>query len=176
MLAFQQGIICLDTDLEILGEVGVAHVAGIHECVMEGERALEVYRSLTCNTKTQIFVQKRPVFGRSAVVDDCASSVDRIEVTEIGDALVGYDHVDGVLAVVGMRNHRHDIGDKTALAGGGAGENGEVCVAGEVARATDTIHHLRSADMCGIDITINICFDGSIDRDNTETADYFRAV
>lgn len=167
MLAFPQGIICLDTDLEILGEVGVAHVAGIHECVMEGERALEVYRSLTCNTKTQIFVQKRPVFGRSAVVDDCTSSVDRIEVTEIGDALVGYDHVDGVLAVVGMRNHRHDIGDKTALAGGGAGENGEVCVAGEVARATDTIHHTGAENVCGVHVAEDVSFESGVHCDDT---------
>ena len=128
MLAFQQGIICLDTDLEILGEVGVAHVAGIHECVMEGERALEVYRSLTCNTKTQIFVQKRPVFGRSAVVDDCASSVDRIEVTEIGDAL---------------------------------------CVAGEVARATDTIHHTGAENVCGVHVAEDVSFESGVHCDDT---------
>lgn len=104
----------------ILAEVGVAHVAGFVECVVEGKRCGERMRCLTPLAHLEVVEQQRTIVGVSAVVDDLVGALYGIEVTQVGDALVGDNDVNRVLGVVGMGHHRHYIGDKAALSNRGA--------------------------------------------------------
>ena len=70
-----------------------------------------------------------------------------------------------------MADEGHDRRNQTALCRTRTGEDGEVGIALEVARATDTVHHLRAADMCGVDVTIDVALDGGVDGDDSQTTD-----
>ena len=66
--------------------------------------------------------------------------------------------------------------DATSFGRRRARENRNIGTAGKVARTSDTVHHLGSANMSGIDITINICFNSGIHWNHSNTANYFRTV
>ena len=95
---------------------------------------------------------------------------------EVSNTLFSNNDIDVVLAVVFMRYHRNDGADFSFFGNGWTSKDGNISIAGEVARTTDTVHHLGSTDMGRVYIAVNVCFDGSINRDNTETADYFRII
>ena len=81
-----------------------------------------------------------------------------------------------MFAMVQMRHHRYNRTDTTSLGRRRTRENRNVGTAGKVAGTSDTIHHLGSTNMSGIDISINICFNGSIHRYHTNTTNHFRTV
>ena len=95
---------------------------------------------------------------------------------QVGHALFGDQHLDRVLAVVDMADHRDNRRDAAILLSGRTSIDREVSVAGEIARTTDTIHHFRAEHMSGVDIAINIGLECGVDRNQTETADDFRVV
>ena len=68
--------------------------------------------------------------------------------------------------VVHMGYHRYDGADFAFFGYGRAGEDGDVGVARKVARTADTVHHFGSANVGRVYITIDIRFNGCIDRDD----------
>ena len=127
---------------DVFAVVGVAHVACLVEGVMERERGSEGVRGLTLCSETEVVAEQFAVHRVRAVVDYRVGAFHRVLMAEVGDALVGNQHIDGVFAVVGMCHHGNDVGDGSALGDGGAAEDGDVGVAGEVAAAADAVHHL----------------------------------
>ena len=69
---------------------------------MEGERGVEGGRSLAPFAQAQIIAKDGAIVGVSAVLDNLMCSLLRVFCTEVGDALIGDENVDRVLAVVGM--------------------------------------------------------------------------
>ncbi len=96
-------------NLQILGVVGVAHVAGVAEGVVECERGFERVGRLTRCAQFEIVAEEFAVHGVGAVVDNSVGALDGIFVAEVGDALVGDEDVDAMLAVVGVCYHRDDV-------------------------------------------------------------------
>ena len=62
------------------------------------------------------------------------------------------------------------------LAVEGAGEDGEVGVAGEIAGAADAVHHGFAHDVSGIHVAAEVDFDGGIHGNDAETAHDFRVI
>ena len=85
---------------EILSEIGVAHVACLVEGVMERERGGEGVRGLTLGSETEVVAEQFAVHWMRAVVDYRVGAFHRVLMAEVGDALVGYQDVDGVFAMV----------------------------------------------------------------------------
>ena len=81
-----------------------------------------------------------------------------------------------MLRAVLVADERNDAGNHTTLCCRRTSEDTQISIADEVARATDTIHHLHTTDMGGVGITIDITLDSSIDGDNTQSADDLRTV
>ena len=79
-------------------------------------------------------------------------------------------------SVINVRAERNDRRDLAALCLGGREENGDVGVACKVAAAADAVHHLRSHDMGGVDISVDIDLDCRVHRDDAETADNLRII
>ena len=67
-------------------------------------------------------------------------------------------------------HHRNDGGYRTVLGRGGGGEDREVGVTGEVTGTTYTVHHLGTAYMGRVNVSVDIGFERGVDRDDTETA------
>ena len=78
--------------------------------------------------------------------------------------------------MVHVRNHRHDSRDFTFLGNGRTSEDGDIGIAGKVTASTDTVHHLRTADVRGVHVAVDVGFNGGVDGDDTEPAHHFRAV
>ena len=95
---------------------------------------------------------------------------------QVGDALFRNDDVHIVFRMVVMRHHRHDSTDAPFLGHAGAGENGNVGIAREVARTADAVHHARAADMSGVHIAIDVLLDGCIDGNHSQAAYHLRTV
>ena len=82
-----------------------------------------------------------------AVLYDAFRTLSWREPTEVGDTVLGDENLDRVLGVIHVAHHRYDSADGTALSGRGRGEDRDVAIAGEVARATDAVHHLSAEDV-----------------------------
>ena len=77
-----------------------------------------------------------------AALYDALRTLSWREPTEVGDTILGDEYLDRVLGMIHVAHHRHDGTDGATLSGRGRGEDRDVTVAGEVARATDAVHHL----------------------------------
>lgn len=94
-----------------LAVVGIAHIAGLIEGVMESESGIESVGGLAGCAEFEIIKQQLAIHGMRAVVDDFVGSFHRVFVAQVGNTLVGYDDVDRMLAVVGVGNHGNDVAD-----------------------------------------------------------------
>src|SRR5580658_7924137 len=112
----------------------------------------------------------------STVFNDCFGPFHRTLAAQIGDALLGYDHLDGVFAAVKMADQRNDGAYLPSLGRRGTGENGEKSVAGEITRTADAVHHVPTHHMRAVHVARDVHLDGGVDGKNTETPDDFRAV
>lgn len=102
------------------GEVDVAHVAGVGKLGVECECRLKGVGSLTALAELEVVAEEGTVVGVGAVLDDDLGTLQGILAAKVGDALVGDEDVDGVLGVVGVTDHGHDVGDESALGDRGA--------------------------------------------------------
>ncbi len=100
---------------------------------MECERCAEVVWGLSAVSELEVVAEEWAEHRVGAVFDNFVRALYGIFSAEISDALLGDYDVDGVFGVVDMRNHRDDVADESALCDGGAAEDGDVSVAGEVA-------------------------------------------
>ena len=124
----------------------------------------------------EVIPKKLFVVRMSTVFDDGLCAFFRTLATKIGNTLLGDNDIDIVLRVVVVGYHRYDCTDLTFLSHRRTSEDRDVSVAGKVSRTTDTVHHFCSADMGRVYVAVQVDFDGCIDRNDTETAYYFRAV
>ena len=103
----------------------------------------------------------------NTVLNDCLSTFFRALAAQVGNTLFGNDDVDIMLAVVYMRNHRDDSADFAFFGDRRASKDRDIGVARKIARTADTVHHLRTADMGGVYVSVEVGFNGCVDRDNT---------
>lgn len=162
--------------LHEFGEVGLAHVAAVHESFVESESGTEIVGSMSALRELEIIPHELFVHGVYTVLDDSLGTLAGILAAKVGHTLLGSENLHGVLAVVDMAYHRNESRDHAALLDRGTGEDGEVSVAGEVSRTADTVHHLGAEYMSGVYITEDVSFKSSIHRDKTESAYDFRMV
>ena len=137
---------------------------------MEGESLFKDMRSVRVTrlfeSAVVVIEQYGLVIGVSAVVDNFKSALTRSLVAKVCYALLGDDDVNVVFGVVDMAAHRNNGRDFAVLSNGRSIENGEIRVSCKVAGAADTVHHLCSGDVGGVDVTVNIDFDSGIHSDN----------
>lgn len=71
---------------------------------MESERGIERVGCVTSLRHAQVIPKKFLIFGIDTVFNDCLCLLDRRLASEVGDALIGYEHIDRVSAVVEVRH------------------------------------------------------------------------
>ena len=111
-----------------------------------------------------------------AVVDNLVGALFRVFCAEVGNTLVGYDHVDRVLAVVAVRHHRYDVADHAALCDRRAGEDRDVGVAAEVAGTSDAVHHACAEDVGGVYAPEYVGFEGGVHGYHSKATYHFGVV
>ena len=112
----------------------------------------------------------------SAVIYDFVCTFHRVLVAKIGDTLVGNKDIYRVFAVVGVGNHRHDIADSASLGDRRTAEYRYVGIAGKVARAADTVHHLCAENVGGVHAAEKVGFERRIHGNDTYSAYNFGIV
>ena len=162
-------------DKGLRGE-GTTHIACFHEAAMEGEGVFEAEWLVTIFGEREIAAQFVPEIRVGAAIDNDFRPLARIEAAQIGDAVFGDDDLHGVLAVVRVRDLGHDGADLATLLERGAGEDGEVGIAGEVARTTDPVHHRFTKKVCAVDVTLDVGLDSGIHGHDTQAAHDFWIV
>ena len=75
------------------------------------------------------------------------SALDWALTTQVSNTVLGDDDLHRVLAMIVVANHWQECGDSTTLSSRRSSIDADICVASEVARTTDTVHHLRTANM-----------------------------
>ncbi len=135
---------------------------------VELEDTFEVVLNMTGTGGLEVIQQVGAVGGVRAVGDDTASAFQWGKPAEVGDALVGNYHMNGVFVMVHMAGHGDDGGDFAAFGNAGGHVNAEEGVAGEVARAADAVHHVGTGDVGGVGVAVEIDFEGGVGGDNTK--------
>ena len=162
--------------LHELGEVGLAHVAVVHQRAVESEGDVRVHHHVALLGEAQVLAQQGTIDGMSGMLNDLVGALDGILAAQVGDTLVGDDDVHRVGVVVGIGNHGHDGADAVVLLDRRAQEDADVGVAGEVARTAHTVHQARTADVGRVDVAIDVGLDGGVHRDDAQTADHLGVV
>src|SRR5690606_29120468 len=103
--------------------------------------------------------------------DDHSRTLPRGQATQVGQAVLGDDHVHIVLGVVYVGDHGHDGRDGAVLGHRLGHEDRQVGVAGKVARATDAVHHVRAVDVRGVDVAVDVALERRVDGDQAQAAD-----
>jgi hypothetical protein len=75
-----------------------------------------------------------------------------------------------VLGVIDMADHRHDAGNRAALAVEGVMKI-EIGVAGKIARTADAVHDAGAVDVGGIDVAVDVGLDHAVHGDEAQAAD-----
>ena len=78
--------------------------------------------------------------------------------------------------MIQVRNHWNESGDGATLSGRRCGVNRDIGITRKVAATTDTIHHLRAANVSRVDVAENISLKSSIDGDQAHTTSKLRVV
>ena len=139
------------------------------QCGTKG--ALQAFRRVAALRHLDVKVaQQGTVVGVCDFLDDLVGALDGRFAPQVGHTVFGDDDLDGVFRMIQVRYHRHDGGDESAFGLRGGGEDGQVGVAGEVARSADTVHHLLAQDVGGVDVAEDVGFDGGVDGDEPQSA------
>ena len=112
----------------------------------------------------------------NAVFDDCLCAFFRALTTQVGNALFSNDDVYVMFCMVVVRYHRNNGADLTFLGDGRTSKDGNISVACEVTASANTVHHFRAADMCRVNVSVEVSFDSRVDGDNSQTAYNFRTI
>ena len=89
----------LDRDYEALAPafriVGVEHVAGLRECLVESEGCAECMRCVgaLCG-ELEVIPHELLVHRMNAVLDDCLGALTRILAAKVGDTLLCSENLD----------------------------------------------------------------------------------
>lgn len=120
-------------------------------------------------------VQHRLEVGVRAVLDDRLGPLLGRQATQVGEPLLGDQHLD-VARMVGMRDHRYDARDRPRPYLRRRHEDRQVAAAREVARTADAVHDLGAHDVRRIDVAVDVRLDHAVHRDDAEAADHFRVL
>ena len=120
------------------------------------------------------------IVGMGAVLDNALGSLSGRQSTQIGESLLGDDHVEIVLGVIDVRGHGHDAGDTRgiglALARRGRVHDGQIGVAEEVARAAEAVDHLGAAHQRGVRVRVHVHLHRRVHRHHAQAAHDLREV
>ena len=111
-----------------------------------------------------------------AVVDDRPRPFARRQATQVRQALLGDQDIHVVLGMVDMADHWHHAGNRPAFGNRLGDEDRQVSVSGEVAGATDAVHHPGAADVGGVDVAVDIELQCGVDTDDAQATYHFRVV
>ena len=161
----------------VFSPVRILHITALSQFRVHSECSLDGVWSLGFAAgQFEIIPKQLFVVGMRTILDDSLRTFFRTLATKVGNTLFGDDDIYRMLAVVEVRHHRNDSADLTFLSHRRTSEDRDLSVAGEVARAADTVHHLRATDVGRVHVTVNIRLDSRIDGNYTETANHFGAV
>lgn len=162
--------------LHELGVVGLAHVALVQEGAVECQGDVGVHHHVALLGEVEVLAQQGTIDGMCGVLDDFVGALQGILAAQVGNTLVGDDDIYRVRVVVGIGNHGHDSTDAVILLDGGAQEDADVGVAGEVARTAHAVHQAGAAHVGRVDVAIDVGLDGSVHGDDAKTANNLRIV
>ena len=170
-------VICRNRLLDVLCQVGVAHVASTQEGVVHGEGSSEAVLGVTTVLlcKAQIVLQHGAIVG-VCHLDEFLSLLHVALATQVCHTILSDNRIDEVVGMVDVAGKGHNAADGTALLCRATGEDTQVGIVGEVGTAAQTVHHLGAADLGAVDVAIDIAFDGGIQRAYTDTCDNLGAV
>ena len=123
----------------------------------------------------QVVTQHGAVVGMSHL-DEFLSLLHVALVAKVGHAVLRDDGIDVVVRMVDVAGEGHDAGDGAALRGGAAGEDGQVGIRSKVSRAADAVHHLRTAYLRAVHMTVEVALDGCVQGTDADACDDLRAV
>ena len=86
-----------------------------------------------------------------------ASPLTRAFTAQIGDAVFGDDDLSVVFGMIDMAYEWHDSANRAAFSERWAQKQRQISVASEVAATADTIFHLRTHDVSGVYVAVDIC-------------------
>ena len=155
---------------------GLAHVFVALEGLVEDERFVGMAVGVRFAAAFHVGVQDVLVLWINAVVYDGDGAPAGVFAAQVGDAVLGGDHLDGVFAVVEVADKGDDGADGSAFLNRGTGENGQVGVAREVARAADAVHQAGAHDMRGVHVAEDVHLDGRVHRDDAQAAHHLGTV
>ena len=144
---------------------------------MHGQATDQRHRFVAVGSnQTEVGTQVLTVVGVGTVVDDQPGALVRILAAQISDALFGNDDLHRMLAVIHVRDHRHDRRNLATLGRRRAGEDRQVGITCKVTRAADAVHHGGTHDVRRIHVAAEVDFDRRIHRHDTEPAHDFRMI
>ena len=124
----------------------------------------------------KVILQQGLVFGVGNLVDDDGCSFFRGQAAQVGNAPFGNDNVHIVFGAVDMGAEGNHGADLAALGHAVGKEYRQVAVSGKVTAAADTVHDVGAADVGGVDVAVDIAFNGGVHSNNAQTAQHFRVV
>lgn len=115
------------------------------------------------------------VLGVSALVDDDAGTLAGAEAADVGETLLGDNHVQVVLGLVDVGAHGNNTRDTVGVSLGrsrrGSVHDGVLGVAEEISRTTNSVEHSGAADTGRVGVGVDVNLDRGIHANDTETAD-----
>ena len=118
-----------------------------------------------------IVLELGPVVGVDALVDDLDGALLRGGPAEVGQPLLGHDHVHVVLAVVDVGHHRDNAGDVSPGRHRGGGEDRDERVPGKIAGAADPVDDPRAVDVGRVDVAVEVELHAPVHREDAEPLD-----
>jgi len=103
----------------------------------------------TCGRyRTAVIVPEQgAILGMGAVLNDKGNFFPRIQSPEIGNSLIGNDHMHFMLRMIHVGDMRYDTGDRLSLLRRWRHHNDETGAAGKISRSSNTVYHGRAHDM-----------------------------
>ena len=112
----------------------------------------------------------------NALFDELFGAFPRRFAAQVGNTLFRDDDIDIVFRVVDVRAHRDDGRNRAFFRDGRAGEDREIRIAGKVSGAADSVHHLATVEMRGVDVSEKVHFNRRVHANQTEAAHDARIV
>lgn len=81
-----------------------------------------------------------------------------------------------MFVVVGMRNHRNKGADFAVFGSRGTSEDGKVGIAGKIARASNTVHHLSAQYVGAVYVAENVGLQSRVDGNQPHAACQFGRI
>ena len=125
--------------------------------------------------EAEVILQHGTVVGMCHL-DEFLSLLHVALAAQVGYTVFGDYCINEVVGVVDVAGKRHNAADCSALGGRTAGEDAQVGIVGEVGTATDTVHHLGTANLGAVYVSVDVALYGCVQRAHTDTGDHLGTV